>query len=463
MWRVKTVSPTTDASAGMNLLRNKQALFILGGILVVGAGLAAFSSPSVRQHLEDFFEKKAHAGPVAQAKPEPAALLSRDNTATGVKDFGLKLQQKAIDALELNPKKAVLADKDLPLPPMIGSLNYDNDRLFTIRPRFQGEVVKMKEIDCDLETSHDPQSPKKKRPLRFGDHVEQGEVLTELWCRDLGEKKAALVDALCAQRLSKETLERSQDLFNKGALPLAALKQAERQLQADTGAVLTAERTLRIWKLTDKEIDTVKKEAQDIMDLKKVRDPKEEQNWARSDVQVPFLLNDPRKKLVVVEKNINYGEMVDPGRDTPLFRLADLTRLQIWVHPPEEYLTVLRERLKEGPGRLQWEVRFQSDPPNTPPRILDVAMISPSLQPDQHTPMLIGYLDNPEGKYLIGQFVTAIIRVPPPVDDNKKPAAVEIDTAAINNVKGQNFVFVQNPATPDECRAARRLRWSAGS
>ena len=47
---------------------------------------------------------------------------------------------------------------------------------------------------------------------------------------------------------------------------------------------------------------------------------------------------DPTRELIVVEKNTSANDFVDPGRDMPLFRLADLTRLQVWIHPPEEYL-----------------------------------------------------------------------------------------------------------------------------
>src|ERR1019366_7329051 len=68
----------------------------------------------------------------------------------------------------------------------------------------------------------------------------------------------------------------------------------------------------------------------------------------------------------------------------------------------------------------------------------------PSLEPTQHTPMMIGYLDNPEGKYLIGQFVTATVLIPPTAD------TVAIPTEAINPVEGKNFVFIVKPGTNDE-------------
>jgi cobalt-zinc-cadmium efflux system membrane fusion protein len=71
-------------------------------------------------------------------------------------------------------------------------------------------------------------------------------------------------------------------------------------------------------------------------------------------------------------------------------------------------------------------------------------MISPSLEPNQHTPMLIGYLKNADEKYLVGQFVTATIKVPPP------PDTVEIPTDAINPLQGQNLVFVKKAGTENQ-------------
>jgi cobalt-zinc-cadmium efflux system membrane fusion protein len=419
-------------------------------IQILGLGVVALIGITAAFYLFPFFRERIGAwiGPadlraddIVSNKSAPAELISKDSG-----EFGLRLSKEAIESFEVQPFAAILADRKLPLPPIMGTVNYDNDRLFTIRPRFQGEVAAIAEVDY----SEYPQGEKKKRPLRFGDRMKQGDSLAVLWCRDLGEKKAALVDAISSLNLSQETLERHRKLFDDAAISLSLLKQSERQVRADSNAVLTAERTLRIWKLSDKEIQDVKDEAKVILDQKTIRDPDKEKYWAEVKVPVPTYSRDPNRRLVVVEKNVNVNDMVDPSRDMPLFRLADLSRLQIWAHPPEEYLPLFREHLKNGPGCLKWEVRFQSDPPNSPPKLLDVAMVSPSLEANQHTPMLIGYLDNPDGKYLIGQFVTATIFVPPPMDENKQPNAVEIPTAAINPMKGQNLVFVQDPAAPRE-------------
>jgi cobalt-zinc-cadmium efflux system membrane fusion protein len=168
--------------------------------------------------------------------------------------------------------------------------------------------------------------------------------------------------------------------------------------------------------------------------------------WARVEIRVPwFDKANPERELTLVEKNTNVNDMVDPINSTPLFKLADVNRLQIWVHPPEEYLPLIREGLqKNGAGRLTWDVRFQSEAPDAPPRRLDIIQVAPSLEPNQHTPMVLGYLPNPEGKFLVGQFITATIYMPP--DEN----TVEIPTLALNEVEGQALVFVETDAAKNE-------------
>src|SRR5205085_6575741 len=129
-----------------------------------------------------------------------------------------------------------------------------------------------------------------------------------------------------------------------------------------------------------------------------------------------------KRELVIVEINTKQGDIVDPSRETPLFRLADLSRLQIWVYPPVEYLPLIRERLERGSGALKWQIRFQDDPPITPPLELDISRVSPSLDPNQQRPVLVGYLPNPDGRFLVGQPLTATIFLPP------EPNTVEIPT-----------------------------------
>jgi cobalt-zinc-cadmium efflux system membrane fusion protein len=347
---------------------------------------------------------------------------------------GLRLTAEAAEGLG-TPTAAYTPTQPRPLPPRVGTVNYDNDRLFILQSRFQGELGVLKELreaGAAVTTL---------RPLRYGDRFKQGELLAVVWSKDLGTTKAALVDAVCALRLSKNQLDRYEKLYRDGAIPLAVYKAQERQVQGDSGAVLTAKRTLKMWRLTDAEIQEVEDEANKIIDLKLVRNADYEKKWANVYVTVPKVSSDPNFEVTLVEKNCNLHQMVDPT--TIMFKLADLSRLTIWVQPPEEDLPLLRERLNRG-ARLKWQIQFQSDPPGTRPLELDILQVAPSIDPNLHTPMVMGYLPNQDNKYLIGQFVTATIFLDP------DPGTVEIPTNAINDAEGQMLVWVEKDAKKRE-------------
>jgi multidrug efflux pump subunit AcrA (membrane-fusion protein) len=376
----------------------------------------------------------------------------------GKGDPGLRISEEARKGLTLEVKEAVAAVAKRALPPQLGTINYDNETMFQIKPRFPGELSAMSQVGESKEifVNGSTRYVVKERPIKFGDKVKQGDVLVEFWSQTLGLQKAAFVDAICSLRLSQETLDRQGDLFKQGAMSLAGLKVAERQVQADNNAVMTAERTLRMWKLTNDEIKEIRDEANIIHDQKKSRDVvKEVERWARVQVKVPWFdkTEDGKKReLTILEKNTAIGDIVDNANyGTTLFRLADMSRLQIWVHPPEEYIPIIRkglERNGNGNGKPKWQIRFQADAADKPPLLLDIEQIAPSFEPTQHNPMVIGYLDNKDHHYFVGQAVTATIFVYPELD------TVEIPTDALNEVKGQSFVFVRDDKDKNEysCR-----------
>ena len=432
----------------------KLIFWVLGALLA--AGLVLLYQTGM---LTSWFGGVPNAQANAAAKYERPKLIE-----LGDGEFGLQLCKEAIESLELSPEAAVTAVKHLPLPPMIGTVQYDPARLFSIKPRFTGDVTEIAPHKAtglkEVLKNGSPTLAEYERPLKFGDKVKQGALLALFSSRDLGEKKAGLVDGLCSLELSQKALERARELFREGAISLSALKVAERQVQADKNAVRTAERTLRMWKLPEKEIQDLKAEAKTILTLDVERDVVDEAyRWARVEIRAPeFDKANPDRLLTILEMNTNLTDMVDPANySMPLFKLADLSRLQIWVNPPEEYLWLLRDKLKPGAHTLSWKIRFQADSASLPPHLrrpqgqgqadeleLPVELISPSLEPNQHTPMLIGYLPNPEYKYLVGQFVTATIMIVPP------EGTVEVPTAAVNPLNGQEYVFIEKPGAKDQ-------------
>jgi multidrug efflux pump subunit AcrA (membrane-fusion protein) len=424
----------------MQQLAGKRLVILAAVVAVVAVGGSVVAFNSVRQllaksHVED------EAGSAQKADPAGAATLIKDDKGKP----GLKLSKMAVEGLQVTAEQAIPAIKPRALPAQAGTINFDNDRLFSIPSRFTGEVVEISELDDEPTPSGDI----KKRPLRYGDRVKQGQLLGVVYSQPLGAAKAALVDAVCRFRLSKEKFERQEQLYKDGALSVASLKDSEGQMKADSNAVLTAERSLLLWQLAKEEVQGIKEEANIIHDQKQVRDADAEaKRWGRVELKVPvFDKTNKDKELVIVEKNTCIGAMVDPiNTNTPLFRVADMSRLQIWAHPPEEYLPILRKMLDQPErGRAEWDVRFQSEPSDNLALKLEFFDIAPSLEPFNHAPMVRGYLDNVKGvDHLVGQFVTVTLFVAPEKD------TVEIPTDALNEINGESLVFVQpDPAKPE--------------
>jgi cobalt-zinc-cadmium efflux system membrane fusion protein len=424
--------------------------------LVLGAGATLGAMLGVGGVLDKWKGASAHESPHAgAAEPDEQVELFRDAASRP----GLRLTAEAMRGYDIKPVAAEVPTKPRAMPPQVGTVNYDNDRLFNIRTRFPGEVAEI------LKVKDTPSVPTAYRPLRAGDKVKQGDTLCVVWSQQLGQAKAALVDAISALALSKDTYERQSDLWKDGAMSFAILQQSLRQLRGDSNALATAERSLKMWKLTPGEIEAIRKEAVEIVSLiykGKVRDTDMEAQWARVEIKVPvFDKTDPSRELTIVEKNTCLNDMLDPiNSPAPLFKIADMNQLQIWVHPPEEYLPTLQKNLaaaeKEG-RQLEWDIRFQADDPNkTRPQKMKIVQILPSLDPTQHTPMVVGYLNNardtdPKGnggadfvQRLVGQFVTATIYVPP------TPNTVEIPAEALNEVGGEALVFVETNADKRE-------------
>src|SRR5262249_37753983 len=153
------------------------------------------------------------------------------------------------------------------------------------------------------------------------------------WSKDLGEKKSELVDALSQLSLDQENLARLEELYRQGNTSEAVVRQARRNVSAGLNAASRAERTLRIWKLPDEEVQAVKDEAKRVIQRKGKRDPAREKDWARVEVRAPL-------DGVVVEKNVNLGNIVDTTFD--LYKVADLSYLAAYANVYEEDLRELQ-------------------------------------------------------------------------------------------------------------------------
>src|SRR5262249_41733426 len=148
-------------------------------------------------------------------------------------------------------------------------------------------VIEIPEIE-----DRDDEGKTIKRPITTGDKVSEGQLLAVVWSKDLGEKKSELVDALSQLKLDQDKLRRYREVDRIGGVPADTMAAAERSVQADRIAVSRADLTLRSWRLTDKEIEAIYKEAEQVAERVRRGQPghtkEQEKTWARVEVRAPF-------------------------------------------------------------------------------------------------------------------------------------------------------------------------------
>lgn len=401
---------TSHSSPSRSYRWAKMGVMALVGVLLVGISVRGVP---LLKHLA-----KPAEGKLPPAKETSSRVFfSGKDQITLPSDVANSLQLRTVEAVPAAPRS---------LPPLAGTLALDTNFLAQVHSRFAGEV---KEIGKVVEPATGAAGhPSSLRPLRFGDRVEKGQVLAVIFSKELGEKKSELVDALSQLRVNRDTLDRLKSL-SEGVIAQRQLREAERAVESSVVAVAKAERTLRSWQLGKAEIEAVHAEAERLFRDKGANRSEVAGDWPRAEVTAPF-------GGTILEQNITMGAIVDTATD--LFKIADLSHLCVWAHVYEEDLAKLRTL----PRPLSWTIKLKADP-QAPPIKGAIELIGDIIDPNQHTALVIGHVDNRDGQLRVGQFITASIELPPAAD------VVEIPTTALVDDGDESIVFIQpDPKEP---------------
>src|SRR5262249_46004660 len=161
---------------------------------------------------------------------------------------------------------------------------------------------------------------------------------------------------------------------------------------ASVVAVARAEATLRTWRVSEAEMDAVAAEAARLGKQDGRPDPNTVRRWARVELRAPIA-------GTILEKNIAVGDIVDTSTD--LFKIADLTRLCVWAHAYEDDLPGLLAL----PKPIRWTVRLKADPQGAAVTgVID--KIGDLIDPNQHTALVLGRVENFDERMRAGQFIT---------------------------------------------------------
>jgi cobalt-zinc-cadmium efflux system membrane fusion protein len=177
----------------------------------------------------------------------------------------------------------------------------------------------------------------------------------------------------------------------------------------------------------------VKGEKQGAGEKLNVVDRENENPWGKVTLRAPF-------DGIIVERNVNLHELV-VDNTVNLFQIAKVNRLLVIANAPEDELPTLNA-LMNNPrfgGRVEWSVRTVGATAATVLRG-PIEEIGYLIDPNQHTAIIKGYIDNPSELIRAGQFVSCTIDIPPPED------VVEVPIDAVVEDGRYCVVFVQTDA-----------------
>jgi cobalt-zinc-cadmium efflux system membrane fusion protein len=356
------------------------------------------------------------------------------------KSLGIRKGEIEMIAVAQPPAEA----QTLVLP---GSTALDPTRLWRIRARFApARVIEIAQVRDEAGSLAAGQTVL--RELRSGDPVKKGDLLGVFFSPDVGNKKNDLIDALVQLKLDQDILDRSEKAVRTGALPEILLLTAQRNVNSDLNAIERAVSNLRTWDIPEEDIKAVYKEAEEISKRKGQRDREKDKVWPRVELRAP-------EDGTVVERNVAQHEMV-VDNTINLFQIAKVDRLLVLANVPEDDLPTLQALSTRD---RRWNVRTVGAGATplhlpSPPAAggegrwrggIDgpIDEIGYLIDPNQHTAIVKGYIDNPGGRIRAGQFVSATVKIPPP------EGVVEVPIDAVVEDGQTCFVFVQtDPVQP---------------
>jgi cobalt-zinc-cadmium efflux system membrane fusion protein len=430
------------ASTFIKAMQSAGILLIVAVVLVIFLGFVlGVRLPGMSASAEDIKIEPPRRLGVDLVKGQPHTLLVPEEVRAG-----LGIRKGGKDQVEV--VKAPTETRPLTL---YGSTALNPSTLVRIRARFAPcEVVKIGQHSMFPGEVGNPSYQTETRELRPGDRVQKGDVLGVFFSVDVGSKKNDLLDALVQYELDQKIYDNMTE--RSAALPQIQIDQQWSKVQSDRNAINRALNNLKVWNIPQEEIDALHEEARKIAKDKNAWFKTPEGRWVKGEKQGvtghdPDKENDnPWGKVtlrapfdgIIVERNVTVHEIVqDPT--TNLFQIAQVDRLLVVANAPEDELPTLNALT---PEQRAWTVRTVGAVSATGLKG-PIEEIGYLIDPNQHTAIIKGYINNPKEQIRAGQFVSCTIQIPPPKD------VVEIPINAVIEDGKYSVVFVQpDPTKP---------------
>ena len=245
----------------------------------------------------------------------------------------------------------------------------------------------------------------------LGDIVPAGETLAYLDSLELGEKKAAYLQARTNLEVARRNYEREEKLFRQRISSEKDYLETKGEFERSDAAYRAAREALRLVGLTDAEIEGITWGGQG-------------HPLSHFPILAPF-------GGTVIEQHITMGELVRP-EDKP-YAIADLTTLWILLDVYEKDLA----RVSLGK-----DVQVRVDAYPSEAFSGQIVYLSHVLDESTRTARARVEIDNGAGRLRPGMFATAIVALSGPSTD----AVLVVPEAAIQRVRGEPTAFVEESA-----------------
>jgi cobalt-zinc-cadmium efflux system membrane fusion protein len=432
--QVHGVPPSIHPMAQPKERTSLRSIVRVAGVLAIGAFVVGGLAVATGQVQPPWKGQGADKAPPPARQPLGVFLVpDRPHTLAVPEEvrraLGIRKGAKDVLAVAEEPKTS------WPLV-MSGSTALDPTRLMRIRARFAPSPSSAEVVAIARRAEDNPNQMSTGetvyREIRSGDEVKKGELLAVFRSVDVGNKKNDLIDAIYQLRLDEEILKNAET--KAGAVPEVFLWTARRNVQGDINLVNRSVSTLKTWGISDEDIQAVRDAAERVKERGGKHDKERDELWARVEIRAP-------EDGIVIERNVALHEIV-VDNTTNLFQIAKLDRLSVFANVPEDDLPALHAL----PTRKRtWTIETVGAGPIRG-AIDDIGYL---IDPNQHTAVVKGHIDNPTdpeqpGQYLLlgGQFIKATVPLDPPRD------VVEVPIDAVVEDGHQSVVFVQ--AEPDK-------------
>lgn len=272
---------------------------------------------------------------------------------------------------------------------LMGEVIVEPERLYHVVPRVSGVVLQAFK--------------------QLGDRVKEGDLLATLSSRDLADAKVQFIAADSLLKLSNKNMQREHQLY-KGNVSSKRKYLAAKQEQAEMLVKRNAaKQRLLALGLTKNSIHSVLQDADKDLTL--------------------YLLRAPADGIII-EKHAVQGEVLETN--TRSFTLADLSR--VWVN-----LTVYQKDLPlihQG-QQVQISTRFGMSSQEISSSS-SIGWLSPTLEEKTRSATARVVIDNPDGNWRPGLFVSAQVAIA------KNQVDIVAPLTALQTIDGQTIIFVEH-------------------